>query len=90
MPATLDYLHKVLGIDLSILDFISQKLAVSLSELSKQFKLPSAQVKDKVVPLVAANYVNERNGSMDPVYTITAAGVKEVERSTKRGLAAFF
>lgn len=88
MAGSLDYLNTVLGIDLPILDFISRSLAVSLSQLSKQFNLPSEQMKDKVVPLVAARFVNERT-SKDPVYTITADGVKEIERSYKRGLAAY-
>jgi DNA-binding MarR family transcriptional regulator len=90
MPCSLDYLRTVLGLDLYVLDFISQKLAVSLSTLAKQFKVPSEQMKEKVVPLVAANFVNEQRTSNDLVYTITANGVKEVERSLKKGLAAYF
>lgn len=89
MPATLDYLHDVLGLDLFVLNFICEKLAVSLSTLSQQFKVPSEQMREKVVPLVAARFVNEKSTSAGLVYSITADGVKEVERSFKKGLAAY-
>jgi hypothetical protein len=90
MPGSLDYIRSVLGLDLSILSFISQKLAVSLTVLAQQFKVPTEQMKQKILPLVAAKLVDEQKASTDVVYAITADGMKEVERSSKKGLAAYF
>ncbi len=71
------------------LEFIAKNLAVPAFELSKHFNLPETQVSERLGTLVSRGLVKEHAGGA-LVYSITADGVKELERTVRTGLAAYF
>jgi DNA-binding IclR family transcriptional regulator len=77
-----------LNFELSALEFIAKNLAVPLVDLSSHFHVPASEVQEKLQPLVSRRFVTQHPGG-EMVYSITADGVKEVERSVRTGLAAY-
>ena len=86
---TRDYILFVMGVDLSILKIIAKNLAISLSDLCKESGVKMDEMKDKLMPLLAANYVKEVSALGDPVYSITAEGSQELEELSSRKVKAF-
>jgi predicted ArsR family transcriptional regulator len=74
----------------SALEFIAKNLAVPMHDVSKQFDVPEEEVQEKLQPLVVRSFVKAQNAGGALVYSITANGIKELERSVRTGLAAYF
>jgi hypothetical protein len=73
----------------SALQFIAKNLAVPVAEVSKKFDVPEEEVPRKLEPLVSRSFVKAQNPGGSLVYSITANGIKELERSVRTGLAAY-
>jgi hypothetical protein len=72
----------------SALQFIAKNLAVPVVDVSRKFDVPEEQVQEKLQPLVSRSFVKAQNAGGGMVYSITANGIKELERSVRTGLAA--
>jgi predicted transcriptional regulator len=69
-----------------VLEFIAEKLAVPLPDISKYFSVPEDAVKGTLAPLVKYGFVKEQRPGW---YSITANGVMRSEQSAKAYLADY-
>ena len=74
----------------AVLVVISNGLAVTLSELIKSVGSSKEDVENIVKPLAERNWikVKELGNGEEVIYRITEDGVRELERTTRRGVAA--
>lgn len=76
---------------LLVLQLISKALAVTDSEISQQLNVSVDDLKKTLQQLTERNLVRAReSGAKEEsvIYTITADGVRELDKSVKRGVAA--
>jgi hypothetical protein len=74
--------------EISALEFIAKNLAVPVVDPSTHFHVPVVEVQERLRPLVSRKFVAEHPGG-GMVYSITANGIKELERSARTGLAVY-
>jgi DNA-binding MarR family transcriptional regulator len=77
---------------IAILSLVEANLAITLSDLAEKMFWPQAQMRETMKEFVERQWVKARemNKGNEVLYSITGEGVKELEKTTRKGISALF